>query len=155
MNAKARDLLGSVFMLVFVVSLWMQRDFNTPFGAIFPDIWLGILAGLVATTVVLTFTPWPALRDEVNEEQKTRVHWFDMALVGGILLVWALLLRYLGFILTGVCGFGIISWFLNNRRNTLRGVFESGVVGVGMVVLLVLVFEYLLKVPLPKGNLFG
>ena len=155
MNAKARDLLGSVFMLVFVVSLWVQRDFNTPFGAIFPDIWLGILVGLVAITILLMFTPWRAIKDTEEKKESSGSHWFDMAVVGAILLAWAFLLRYVGFIATGFIGFSSISWFLNENRKSFKGLLESSLVGVGMVAILVLVFEYLLKVPLPKGSFFN
>lgn len=156
MNAKMRDLLGSAFMLVFVVSLWVQRGFNTPFGGIFPDIWMGILLALVVVTILLTLTPWPAVRDgEDDNEKPTDAHWFDMAVVGGILFAWALVLRQVGFLATGIIGFTSISWFLNDRRNSIRGFLESAVIGVAMVGLLILVFEYGLKVPLPKGNLFN
>lgn len=151
-----RDQLGSVFMLVFVVSLWVQRDFNTPFGGIFPDIWMGILLALVVVTMLLTFTPWPAVKDgEDDNEKSTDAHWFDMVVVGGILFVWALMLRHVGFLATGIIGFTSISWFLNDRRNSMRGFLESTVIGVAMVGVLILVFEYGLKVPLPKGNVFN
>jgi hypothetical protein len=156
MNAKARDLLGSVLMLVFVVSLWVQRDYNTPFGGIFPDIVMVGLGGLLVATMLLVITPWRAIEDGEEKVQKgTSFHWFDMAVVGGILLTWTVLLRYLGFIATGLIGFGSISWFLNERRNSFRGLIESILVGAVMVAVLVLVFQYLLKVPLPKGNVFG
>lgn len=155
MNAKARDLLGSVLMLVFVVSLWVQRDFNTPFGGIFPDIVMVGLVVLVVITIVLMFTPWQALKEDEEKEKSSSVHWLDMAIVGIILFAWTLLLRPFGFIATGLVGFGTISWFLNERRNSARGLIESALVGAGMVLLLVLVFEYGLKVPLPKGTVFG
>ena len=155
MNAKARDLLGSILMLMFVVSLWVQRDYITPFGGIFPDIIMACLAALVVLTMLLMLTPWRAIKDaEEGKADKSSSHWFDMAVVGGILLAWTFLLRYVGFISTGVIGFGSISWFLNERRNSIRGVMESVLIGVAMVALLVFVFEYLLKVPLPKGKLF-
>lgn len=155
MNARTRDLFGSVLMLVFVVSLWVQRDYITPFGGIFPDIIMVCLAVLVVLTMLLMLTPWRAIKDDGEEKvNESTFHWFDMAVVGGILLAWAVLLRYLGFITTGVVGFGSISWFLNERRHTARGLIESVLIGVGMVALLVLVFEYLLKVPLPKGKIF-
>ena len=154
MNAIMRDLLGSVFMLMFVVSLWVQRDFTTPFGGIFPDIWIGALVGLVAITVVLTWTPWGAFKNGEENGTTKGGHWFDMAVVGVIMLAWTVLLRYLGFLTTGIVGFATISWFLNDRRNSLRGLAESVVVGAAMVGLLILVFEYGLKVPLPKGTFF-
>ncbi|MFV0439403.1 MAG: tripartite tricarboxylate transporter TctB family protein [Desulfopila sp.] len=156
MNTKMRDLLGSAFMLVFVVSLFAQRDFTTPFGGIFPDIWMGILVALVAITILLTWSPWSALQaDDEKKETATRGHWFDMVVVGAILLGWAFLLRYLGFLATGILGFGSISWFLNDRRNSVRGFLESMLIGVAMVAVLILVFQYGLKVPLPKGNVFN
>ena len=155
MTAKARDLLGSVLMLIFVVSLWVQRDYITPFGGIFPDIVMVCLAILVVVTILATFTPWRAIKDNGEEKEKeTSFHWFDMAVVGVILLAWTVLLRYVGFIATGVIGFGSISWFLNERRNSIRGLAESVLIGVAMVALLVLVFEYVLKVPLPEGRIF-
>ena len=77
-----------------------------------------------------------------------------MAVIGVIMLAWTVLLRHLGFLTTGIIGFTSISWFLNDRRNSVRGLVESAVVGAAMVGLLILVFEYGLKVPLPKGTLF-
>lgn len=155
MNAKARDLLGSVLMLIVVVSLWVQRDYNTPFGGIFPDIVMGGLVVLVVVTMLLMLTPWRAIQNGEGQEKGASAYWFDMAVVGVILLLWTILLRQLGFVTTGLLGFGSVSWFLNERRSSLRGLMESFVVGAGMVGLLVLVFEYFLKVPLPKGNIFG
>lgn len=156
MNAKARDLLGSFLMLAFVASLWVQRDYNTPFGGIFPDIVMGGLVVFLVITILLMMTPWRAIKDNEEKAQgKTPFHWFDLAVVGGILLAWTVLLRYFGFIVTGLFGFGSISWFLNERRNSLRGLIESALVGAVMVTVLVFVFQYLLKVPLPKGNFFG
>lgn len=155
MNAKARDFLGSVLMLIFVVSLWVQRDYSTPFGGIFPDFVMVGLVVLVVVTMVLMLTPWRAIKNGEEKEKGAAAHWFDMAIVGVILLSWAILLRKLGFVTTGLLGFASISWFLNERRNSLRGFVESFLVGAGMVGLLVLVFEYLLRVPLPKGSIFG
>ena len=82
MNAKFRDLLGSLLMLAFVASLWVQRDYITPFGGIFPDIVMGIMVALVVTTMLLLLTPWRAIKDS-EEKEKEAFHWFDMAVVGG------------------------------------------------------------------------
>jgi hypothetical protein len=142
-------------MLAFVASLWVQRDYNTPFGGIFPDIVMGCLVVLVAATMLLTFTPWRAIGDVQQEKKGRGFHWFDMAVVGAILLAWVVLLRQLGFVATGLLGFGSISWFLDERRGSLRGLIESFGIGAAMVAVLVLVFEHVLKVPLPKGTLFG
>ena len=154
MKAKIRDLLGSILMLVFVASLWVQRDYYTPFGGIFPDIVMVCFLVLIVATMLLTLTPWSAIENGEEEEKGIASYWFDMAVVGVIMLAWTLLLRHVGFIATGLFGFGSISWFLNERRNSLRGLIESFTVGAIMVGVLILVFEYLLKVPLPKGTIF-
>ena len=154
MQAKTRDLIGSILMLIFVAVLWIQRDYTTPFGAIFPDIMLICTAILVVITLVMMFTKYPAMKDNGEQAEKTKAHWLDMAIVGGILFLWTFFLRQGGFIIMGFLGFASISWFLNERRNTIKGVMESILVGVFMVALLVIVFEYLLKVPLPKGIFF-
>jgi len=156
MNARARDLLGSLLMLAFVASLWVQRDYITPFGGIFPDIVMISQVVLVVTTLLLLMTPWRAIKNnEEKAEGGESFHWFDMAVVGVILLTWTLLLRSLGFIATGLFGFGSIAWFLSEQRNSLRTIIASFTVGAFMVGVLILVFEYLLKVPLPKGTIFG
>jgi hypothetical protein len=155
MSARARDFLGSILMLAFVASLWVQRDYNTPFGGIFPDIVMGCLVVLVVATMLLMFTPWPAISEGKQEGKGTGFHWSDMVVVGAIMLAWVILLRRVGFVATGLLGFGSISWFLNERRSSFRGVAESFGIGAAMVALLVLVFEHLLKVPLPKGSIFG
>ena len=141
-------------MFAFVVSLWVQRDFNTPFGAIFPDVVMGCILLLIVITIALMFTPWKAIKEEEESVQPQGGQWFDMIFVGALLLIWTVLLRPLGFIFTSFLGFTIISWFLNEDRNSFKGFVLSALIGAGMVGLLIYVFQYLLKVPLPKGTLF-
>ena len=103
MSAKLRDRLGSILMLAFVASLWVQRDYITPFGGIFPDIVMIGLALLAVLTLVLSFTPWRAIKEEEAKKEKgEKKNWTDMVVVAIILLGWTGLLRYLGFALCGV-----------------------------------------------------
>jgi amino acid transporter len=156
MKESTRDRLGTILMLAFVASLWAQRNYMTPFGGIFPDIVMEIMAGILVTTLVLSFTPYAAMKEagEKNEEDG-RTNWKDMAVVGGMLLAWAVLLRYLGFALTGVLGFGAISWYLGGMRKEIKDVGRCLLIGVAMTLLMVLVFQRLLEVPLPPGTIFG
>ena len=71
MNARICDLLGSVLMLVFVASLWVQRDYNTPFGGIFPDIVMVCFVVLIAATMLLMPTPWRAIKNSGEEKATT------------------------------------------------------------------------------------
>jgi hypothetical protein len=156
MKAITRDRLGSILMLAFVASLWAQRNYMTPFGGIFPDIVMEIMAGILVTTLVLSFTPYAAMKEAgEKKEEDGKINWKDMAAVGGMLLAWAVLLRYLGFALTGVLGFGAISWYLGGMRKEIKDVGRCLLIGVAMTFLMVLVFQRLLEVPLPPGTIFG
>ncbi len=156
MSAKARDLLGSILIFIFVAVLWSERNYMTPFGGIFPDVVMGCLFLLVAITFILSFTPFRTIKDgDGASAEKGKKHWREMIVVAVILLAWATLLRYLGFALTGVVGFGSITWYLSERRNSLRCILSAVIIALAMTYLLVFVFEYLLKVPLPPGRIFG
>jgi len=155
MNAKIRDRLGSAVMLAFVAVLWIQRDYMTPFGGIFPDIVMICLTLLVVLTLILSFTRFRAIKDDaVKSEKKARSHWVEMAVIAAALLAWTALLRYVGFALSGVLGFGGISWYLSERRSSVRVIATCLVLGLAITWLLIFVFEHLLLVPLPAGKIF-
>lgn len=155
MKARTRDLLGSVLMLAFVAMLWVQRDYMTPFGGIFPDIVLEIMAGVLVVTLVLSFTPYAAMKEDGERKKEVgKTNWTDMAVVGVILLAWAVLLQFLGFALTGIVGFGSISWYLGGMPRDLKDIGRCLLIGVAIVVLMIVVFQHLLEVPLPPGRIF-
>ncbi len=153
MKASSRDRLGSILMLVFVGSLWVQRDYMTRFGGIFPDFVMEITAGILVISLVLSFTRYAPMKDADKPATKA-LHWTGMIVVGAILLAWAVLLRYLGFILSGILGFGAISWYLGGMRADARDIGRCIAIGAAIVFLIVLIFQRLLDVPLPPGMLF-
>jgi hypothetical protein len=155
MKASTRDRLGSILMLAVVASLWAQRDYMTPYGGLFPDIVMEIMAGILLVTLALSFTKYAAMK-EAGEKKKEggKTNWKDMGVVGGVLLAWAVLLRYLGFALTGILGFGSISWYLGGMPRDVKDIGRCLLIGVAIVFLMVVVFQRLLDVPLPPGTLF-
>jgi amino acid transporter len=155
MKARTRDILGSILMLAFVAALWAQRNYMTPFGGIFPDIVMEIMAGVLVMTMALSFTRYAGMKDDVEKKGKDgKTNWKDMIVTGGILLAWAVLLRFLGFALTGILGFGGISWYLGGMPRDARDIGRCLLIGVVIVVLMIVVFQRLLDVPLPPGTLF-
>ncbi|MBE0606364.1 MAG: tripartite tricarboxylate transporter TctB family protein, partial [Deltaproteobacteria bacterium] len=135
--------------------LWAQRDYMTRFGGIFPDIVLEIMAGVLVVTLVLSFTPYAAMKEEGEKKKEVgKTNWTDMAVVGGTLFAWAVLLQYLGFALTGIVGFGGISWYLGGMRRDVKDAGRCLLIGVAIVILMVVVFQRLLEVQLPPGRLF-
>jgi len=70
------------------------------------------------------------------------------------MLIWALLLTVLGFVVSSVVGFALLSAAASYERWTLKRtvlyLFINAVVVLGFFAL----FKYALLVPLPKGLLF-
>jgi uncharacterized membrane protein len=162
MGATFKDRLGSILMLVFVAILWGQRSYTTPFGGIFPDAVMVLMAALAVVALILSFTRYRLMKegDEKSEEEKhedrrEERHWLDMTVVMVILVLWVLLLRYLGFALAGVAGFASIAWYVSGRRKDWRMAVRAVIVGFAVTFAIIGIFGYLLQVPLPRGEIFG
>jgi hypothetical protein len=156
MDAKFRDRLGSILMLAFIAILWGNRSYTTPFGGIFPDAIMLIMTILVAASLIQSFTrPSPMEAETGKGEAGTeKKHWLDMAVVMVILLLWVMLFRYMGFALAGVVGFASIAWYLSGKRKDWKMVVKALVVGLAVTFVLIGIFDYLLQVPLPQGEIF-
>lgn len=156
MDAKFRDRLGSVIMLAFVAVLWMSRSYTTPFGGIFPDAVMMLMTALIVLSLVLSFTRREPMKVETEnvEDEKEQKHWLDMAVVMVILLLWVVLFRYLGFALAGVVGFASIAWYISGKRRDWKMVLKAVVVGILVTFVLIGIFDYMLQVPLPQGEIF-
>jgi hypothetical protein len=156
MGATFRDRLGSILMLAFIAILWVQRRYTTPFGGIFPDRVMIIMAIFVIVTLVLSFTPYRTMKEEEKKDSETvKKRWLDMAVVIVIMMLWVLLLRYAGFALSGVVGFASIAWYISGERTNWKMIVKAVVLGLAITYLIVFIFGYLLKVPLPQGEIFG
>jgi putative tricarboxylic transport membrane protein len=158
MKATFRDRLGSIIMLVFIAILWVQRGYTTPFGGIFPDRVMIIMTIFVIITLILSFTRYRTMKEgdekkEAGKEEDNR--WLEMAVVIVIMMFWVLLLRYAGFVLSGVAGFSSIAWYISGQRKDWKTVVKALLVGLAITYLIVFIFGHLLKVPLPQGDLFG
>jgi putative tricarboxylic transport membrane protein len=156
MGATFRDRLGSILMLAFIAILWVQRGYTTPFGGIFPDRVMIIMTVFVVVTLILSFTRYRTMKEEEQKKSETEdKRWLDMAVVIVIMMLWVLLLRYVGFALLGVVGFASIAWYISGQRKDWRTVAKALLMGLAITYLIVFIFGYLLKVPLPKGEIFG
>jgi Na+/melibiose symporter-like transporter len=157
MGATFRDRLGSILMLAFIAILWVQRSYTTPFGGIFPDRVMIIMAVFVVVTLILSFTRYRTMKEEgeQKESETGEKRWLDMAVVIVIMSLWVLLLRYAGFALSGVVGFASIAWYISVQRKDWKTVVKALLMGLVITYLIVFIFGYLLKVPLPQGEVFG
>ncbi|MCH8217012.1 MAG: tripartite tricarboxylate transporter TctB family protein [Planctomycetes bacterium] len=150
MTTKCADRVGSGLMLVLVAVMWSQRNYMTPFGGIFPDRIMSILALLALLLFVRSFRSSPT----IDNERKDPRNWLDLTVVGLLLLGWVLSLSTLGFFVTGVLGFSGISIFLARGKLNMKVIARSIGYALIMTYGLILIFAKLLLVPLPVGTLF-
>ncbi len=158
MGATFRDRLGSVLMLVFIAVLWVQRDYTTPFGGIFPDRIMIIMASFIVLTLILSFTPYRVMKEKEDEKSEAVTEgkqWLDMVVVIAIMLLWVLFLRYVGFALSSVVGFASIAWYISGERNEWRMIVKAVALGLAVTYMIIFIFGHLLLVPLPQGEIFG
>ena len=78
-----------------------------------------------------------------------------MAVVTVSLFLWVGLIKYFGFALSSIVVFTGISWYLADKRRKIKTVVNSILVAVALTLLIVVVFEKILLVPLPKGELLS
>ncbi len=161
MSPLTRDRLGSLLMLVFVAVLWSQRHYTSPFGGLFPDTILVIMAACIVLTLVLSFTRFAAGLDRSGADEDgdtvqdplSARRWRVFGVVV-MLALWVWLYRPAGFALTGTLGFAGIAWFLGERRADLTEIAKVLLLGASVSLVIYLVFDYSLRVPLPPGFLF-
>lgn len=149
MTTQLGDRIGSGLMLGLVAVMWSQRDYMTPYGGIFPDRIMSILALLALVLFVRSFRGLPT-----KEPSATRRNWFDLTVVGLLLLGWVFSLSSLGFFVTGVLGFSGISIFLARGKLNVKVIATSIGYALIMTYGLILIFAKLLLVPLPVGTFF-
>lgn len=161
MSPISRDRLGSLLMIVFIATLWTQRDYSSPFGGLFPDTIMAIMALFVALTLILSFSPWPVMTeggdedDAENTDDRLRATQRRQVLVVIVLLaLWTGLYQSVGFAITGTLGFAAIAWYLGDRQQGLRGLATALAYGALVSFVVYTVFDYFLLVPLPPGLLF-
>ena len=156
MSNLVRERVGAIIMLATVAILWTQRTYTTPFGGIFPDLLMMILVILSILLLILSFLKKPSTPPAQLPTEKPHIkqQWFELGVVGLILLLWVFLLRPLGFVLMSVFGFAGISIFLSRKALTAWIIGKSIVYAFIITYLIVFIFGKLLLVPLPVGTIF-
>lgn len=161
MSPIFRDRLGSVLMLAFVAVLWTQRDYSSPFGGMFPDSIMALMAVFIVLTLALSFTRYAAMSTETKPDTDDAPpdlpvnHRLRVLVVAILLILWVVLYRPAGFALTSVLGFAAIAWYLGDHKNNLRSAAKALGFAILISFVVYMVFDYFLLVPLPPGFLFS
>lgn len=148
---KKRDLIYSLLMLaVGIFAFVYSGQYNNVIGlgsgstggGLFPRIASG---GLIVTSLVVLIN---ALRGKSDEEDKEPIKWVDFLITLGMIVAFYLLLRPLGFILTGALATAALMYRLG-CRNWWAIVLYSLI----MPTVIFCIFYYGMYVGLPLGIL--
>ena len=119
-------------------------------GAVFPRT---IAIVMIVTSVLLAAVKLyrPSVRDEAGEESGSPVR--RMALIG-VVLAWAVLFPYVGFVVTGLVAFFLVCLIAEHDPLTVPRLLLFAAVDLVLVVGAWLLLASALNVPFPRGVLF-
>jgi len=150
----------TAIVLLALSALWIQQAVNLPFPAFAKAAKMGpghypiAVAVLLGILAVILF--WQTFRSETHTgpaeedaEQSRDPRGFRHLVIGfGFFLAYVILVQFIGFVLAS-----IVFVFCFVRLIGKFSYWLSGLLALGIPVLLWTVFDYLLTVPLPKGPL--
>lgn len=145
---RANVVAGAV-LLVLSAAFWVQRDYNDRLAGSFPDLVLAVLA-LIGVALIAD----GILRGD-RTRQPRELNRRMLAAAAVLVLLWALFINIVGFTISGVIAFVIMSLLVRGGRPTPRLVVIDVGVGIVVVVGCFLIFTRVLLVPLPVSTLIG
>ena len=152
MTNKQRNLLTSVLFLIFGVFMFIQSQgvkhkIASDVGSGYvPAFIAGCLIVVSAAKLIITLT-----RHDPDADKKQKS---DSSTVGGvvtilIILVYMLAFEKVGFIVSSILFlFALMNWFANSKNRNLP---LFAVISVIMPIAVSALFNYVIKMPLPKG----
>ena len=153
MNKKINYIIITMFAVLGGIVWFLMRDFPSKgleegFGpAFYPTVLLCILLILLVILLIQTVTNKGMEEEEIQLPKLKELK--RPALILLCMCGYALLMPYLGFIITGILYLFVTMRILN--VNLVRSI----IVSVAMVIIVYLLFRYAFKVPLPLGMILG
>ncbi|MGN1376989.1 MAG: tripartite tricarboxylate transporter TctB family protein [Dorea sp.] len=153
MNKKINYIIIAIFLVLAGVVGFLMKDYpwsgiTQGFGpAFYPTVLLVILLVLLLILFIQTLT-----NKGMEEEEKKLPELKQLkrpALLLLCMILYAILMPYLGFVITGIL-------YLFVTMRILRADMKKSIIcSVAMVVIVYLLFRYAFKVPLPMGMILG
>lgn len=145
---KARinsDSVCGAIVLLLTLAFWVERSYANPLAGYFPDFVLALLAIMSVVLIGRGILRPP----EDGPAEFPRFSRLGVAMA--LLLIWVLLLSFLGFLAAGVAMFLVISLYMRGWPLEVKGILMDAAVSVVLVVAVHAAFTRLLNVPLPPG----
>ncbi len=150
MRRANTDLISGILGLAVAGVFWWGRGDVGRLSIMFPNALLVLLA-MFSGALVVKGVVRPERRSIFSEGDRGKI-------LGScaILFAWVIAIPYIGFFLSSVAGFWVMSCYLASSRRevTLRLAAQLFCIVLAEVTFFYLIFAKLLYVPLPKGILF-
>ncbi|MHA7154267.1 tripartite tricarboxylate transporter TctB family protein [Arthrobacter sp. TMN-50] len=143
------NVIGGFAMLLICLIFWLQRDYSSDYGGIFPDAVMVTLA-VLSVILVARGLLW---------RQDSGWDWTGRLKLGGLgraillLVAWVASLPILGYLVGGVIFFTLMAVFMRTSRPTWKNVLLDLAVAIVVVGAFYLAFTQVLYVKLPELSL--
>jgi putative tricarboxylic transport membrane protein len=139
------NIVGGAVVLLVCLVFWVQRDYTSEYGGLFPDALLVVLA-VLSLFLIGRGVLW---RHESGWESEGRLQPRDLARAVVLLVAWVASLPILGYLVGGIVFFTLVAVLMRTRRPRVKDIALDLVVGVGVVGAFYLAFTRFLYVNLP------
>ena len=147
MRAVNTDVIGAIIGFALTALFWFNLGNVGMLSAIFPKAIMYLMTGASAVMLIKGFLR-PDVFAPFKGENLSRI-----AVVALILFAWVFGMRLLGFIVSSILAFILLTLFLGNLNKQIspRNVMIWVAIAVAEVIVLYLIFTRVLYVPLPRG----
>ncbi|MBN1837186.1 MAG: tripartite tricarboxylate transporter TctB family protein [Spirochaetales bacterium] len=146
---KRADRIAALFLLGVCVYAWLAAREFSPLSALFPRVIILILGGLSLLLLALSFVRPGAGRIFVLVEGNA----LPLALAVIMMVAWVALLAVLGFLVTSLVMFSLMTVVLERRERRPRQILLRVVLVCAVTVGFYFFFDRLLLVSFPRGLL--
>lgn len=144
------NIIGGAVVLVVCLIFWLQRDYSSEYGGIFPDAVLIVLS-ILGVMLVARGVLWR--NRESGWHDTGRLGYKDLGRALILLVAWVASLPILGYLYGGILFFTLVAVMMRTSRPTWKNVLLDFGVAVVVVVLFYLAFTQVLFVSLPELSL--
>lgn len=139
------NIVGGFAVLLLCLVFWVQRNYSSDYGGLFPDAVMAVLAFL-SILLIARGLIW---RHEAGWHHEGRLDFRDLARAVVLLVAWVASLPILGYLIGGIVFFTLVALLMRTKRPSWKGVVLDIAVATGVVGLFYLAFTEILYVTLP------
>ena len=144
------NIIGGAVVLLVCLIFWVQRNYSSEYGGIFPD---AVLVALSILAVVLVARGVLWRNRETGWHDTGRLGYKDLGRALILLVAWVASLPILGYLYGGILFFTLVAVLMRTSRPNWKNILLDLGVAVVVVVLFYLAFTQVLFVSLPELSL--